>query len=166
MQLDAHGFRVALPDKWEGAVQRGAVDERVAARTRQAGGEVHTPPVLHLTSASLPEVRGDYGSGAVDLLGDDDVFIALVEYGPENLGTALFDTGPMPRRLSVADFQPNGLQRPIAGQSGTQIFCTEAGRALCLYVVLGGHWQARRLLNRVNDALTRIDVARIEGSPA
>ncbi|WP_108664254.1 hypothetical protein [Euzebya rosea] len=166
MHLDAHGFRVALPDKWEGAVQRGRIDERVAARAREAGRPVHTPPVLHLTSASLPEVRGDFGSGAVDLLGDDDVFIALIEYGPENLGTALFDTGRMPRRLSVADFAPNGLQRAIAGQSGTQVFCTEAGRALCLYVVLGGHWQARRLLPRVNDALSRIDVAPAEVTPS
>lgn len=158
MRLHAHGFAVDLPQRWEGAVRLGEVGDQLRARAARAGREVHTPPVLHLTTASLPQVRGDFGSGAVDLLGTDDVFVAVVEYGPDSVGTALFDTGPMPRRLSPADFTPNGLQRAIPGQAGAQVFCTEQGRALCLYAVIGDHRRASRLSARVGEVLDRIEV--------
>ena len=137
----------------------GEVGEDVRERAAFQGLEVQTPPVLHLSSAPLPTDRGDFGSGAVDLLGGEDAFVAIVEYGAESLGTALFDTGPLPRRLDHTRFRPDGLQRAIAGQSGYQHFCTENGRALCLYVVLGAHHQARRLTRRVTDVLSRVRIA-------
>jgi hypothetical protein len=114
--------------------------------------------VLHLASVPLPADRGDYGSGVVDLLGPGDAFVAVVEYGTDSVGTALFDTGPLPRRLDHRLFRPDGLQRAIAGQAGYQHFCTEGGRALCLYVVLGAAHAARRLARQVNDLLPRIQV--------
>lgn len=158
MLLQSAGFRVDLPDRWEGAVRTSEVAVGVRERAARRGLAVQTPPVLHLTTASLPAVRGDFGSGAVDLLGADDVFVSVVEYGPESVGTALFDTGPLPRRLRAKDFRPDGLQRAIPGQSGLQVFCTEAGRALCLYVVLGAHTNARRLSGVASDALGRVEV--------
>lgn len=158
MLLQSHGFAVDLPTGWEGAVREGEVADAVRQRAARTGRTVATPPVLHLTTATLPALRGDYGSGAVDLLTTDDVFVAVLEYGRDSVGTPLFDTGKMPRRLSPADFTPNGLQRAIPGQSGSQTFCTEAGRALCLYVVLGDHSRARPLLRRVNDLLDRVQI--------
>lgn len=159
MRIDAQGFGIDLPTPWEGAVQQSTVSDRVQTRASFQGLVVQTPPVLHLSSTRLPPGRGDFGSGAVDLLGSDDSFIAIVEYGADSVGTALFDTGPLPRSLDHRRFAPDGLQRAIAGQSGYQHFCTDNGRALCLYVVLGAHHQARRLTRSVNDILDRVEIA-------
>lgn len=159
MRIDAQGFGIDLPSPWEGAVQQSQVSDGVQRRAAFQGLLVHTPPVLHLSSTRLPPARGDFGSGAVDVLGVDDRFIAIVEYGADSVGTALFDTGPLPRVLDHRRFTPNGLQRAIPGQSGYQHFCTEGGRALCLYVVLGAHHQARRHTRSVNDILDRVEIA-------
>ncbi len=137
----------------------GEVSDEVRERAAFQGLEVQTPPVLHFASVPLPTDRGDFGSGAVDLLGSSDAFVAIVEYGSETLGSALFDTGPLPRRVEPRSFQPNGLQRAIAGQSGYQHFCTENARPLCLYVVLGAHHQARALSRQVNDILSTVRIA-------
>lgn len=158
MRIDAHGFRVDLPSPWEGAVRLGEISAKTAEEASFQGIQVQTPPVMHLSSTQMPTLRGDFGSGAVDLLTSDDVFIAVLEYGAESVGTALFDTGPMPRSLSHRDFKPNGLQRAIPGQSGFQHFCTENGRAICLYVVLGAHHQARRLTRNANQIISRVEV--------
>jgi hypothetical protein len=159
MRIDGHGFAVDLPAPWEGAVRVGSATVAERQRAGDHGLAVHTPPVLHLSTTRLPADRGDFGSGAVDLLGSGDVFLAVVEYGPESVGTPLFDTGPLPRSLDHRLFAPNGLQRAIAGQSGWQRFCTEAGRALCLYVVLGAHHDARRLARDASAVLDRLEVA-------
>lgn len=158
MRLAAHGFAVDLPERWEGAVQVGAASPSARSRAAGRGIAVRTPAALHLSTAALPPVRGDFGSGAVDLLGDDDAFVAVVAYGPESLGTALFASGGMPRRLDPRAFAPNGLQRPLPGQSGLQVFCTEGGLPLSLYVVLGAHRNARRLVRRVEEVLAAVEV--------
>ncbi|CAN5336535.1 hypothetical protein BH23ACT9_BH23ACT9_24110 [soil metagenome] len=159
MLVEGHGFRVDLPAPWEGALQLGDVSPDVEQRAAFQGRIVQTPPVLHLSSAQLPPGRGDFGSGAVDLLSADDAFVAIVEYGADSVGTALFDTGPLPRRLDHRRFTADGLQRAIPGQAGYQHFCTENGRALCLYVVLGAQHQARRLTRQVDDVLSRVRIA-------
>ncbi len=158
MRIDGHGFRVDLPSPWEGAVRTGEASTAMRQRALRRGLSVQTPPVLHLSTTRLPSVRGDFGSGAVDLLKAEDLFVAVVEYGADSVGTALFDTGPLPRSVDSRNFRPNGLQRAIAGQSGFQHFCTENGRALCLYVVLGAHHSARTLVRGVNDILQRLEV--------
>ena len=159
MRIDAHGFRVDLPAPWEGSVRQAEVSAATRARADYQGVTVQTPPVLHLSTTRLPTLRGDFGSGAVDLLGGDDVFVAVLEYGADSVGTPLFDTGPLPRSLDHRLFAPNGLQRAIAGQSGWQHFCTENGRALCLYVVLGAHHSARRLTRDASAILDRLEIA-------
>ena len=158
MRLTTASFDVTLPDGWEAAVQSGTLPDAVRRRAADLGKPVATPPVLHLSTAPMPRLRGDFGSGAVDVLGERDVFIALVEYGRDSLGTPLFDTGPLPRRLRAADFAGDALQRALPGQAGMQRFCTERGRPLCLYVVLGAGHAARRLSARANQALAAIEV--------
>jgi hypothetical protein len=118
-----------------------------------------TFPVLHLANFALPASRGDYGSGAVEAMTAGHIFIALLEFGEDCLGSALFEPAGLPR-VRAQQFNPNGLQRRIAGQSGFQHFCTENGRPMCLYVVLGSHRQARALAGEVNALLDRIEVAR------
>jgi hypothetical protein len=114
-------------------------------------------PVLHLANFALPASRGDYGTGAVERMGADNVFIALLEFGPDCLGTALYSPTGLPR-LTPGQFNPNGMQRRVAGQAGCQHFFTEGNRPFCLYVVIGSHRHAVALARQANDVLERIEV--------
>lgn len=146
MNMSGHGIAVDLAPGWEGAMSGGA-------KSREGGG-----PVVHLSTAPLPPGRGDFGSGAVDELGADDAFVALVEYGPECAGTAMFARDGLPRRLRATSFNRRGLQRTIDGQCGHQVFFTEHGRPFCLYVVLGRAHDVQPLLDRVHEALDNIRI--------
>lgn len=162
MHLAAHGFSIDLPRGWEGTISR-----RLDNAAAQAAGAVRgaTPlleelvlPVAHLATFGLPADRGDFGSGAVEVMGAEDLFIALLEFGPECAGTALFAQTRLPR-LDPSGFDRNRLQRTLAGQSGHQSWYTINGRALGLYVVLGSHGLARKLVPRANEVLANLRVA-------
>jgi hypothetical protein len=101
-----------------------------------------TRPVLHACTRPLPADRGDFGSGAVDLLGPNDIFMALVDYGMDVANQGLFEKQGLPR-LAPSQFGPNRLQRPLPGMSASQHFFSSGGRAFCLFTVLGSH--ARRM---------------------
>ena len=116
-----------------------------------------TRPVLHACTRPLPADRGDFGSGVVDLLGPDDVFVALVDYGSEVADVGLFANQGMPR-LAPSQFGPNRLQRPLPGLSASQHFFSEGGRAFCLFTVLGSH--ARRMAT-VQRAVALVRTVRI-----
>lgn len=148
--LTGHGLSVALPPRWEGRLYRRSDDDPV-----EAG---RTSPVLHLANFALPAARGDFGSGAVERMAAHHVFVALLEYGPAELGSALFGTRGVPR-LTVRDFAANQLQRTLPGQLGCQRFFTHRGRPFCLYVVLGSRQYARPLVQEVHEALAGLDVA-------
>jgi hypothetical protein len=172
MNLSAFGITTVLPPGWEGRITRRAAPVARAHASVTAGGGAADPsprttakgtpgeipaPVVHLANFALPEQRGDFGSGAVDLMGRGHIFVCLFEYGPESVGQALFSHRGIPR-LTPAHFRANGLQRSIRGQAGCQRWFTEAGRAFCLYTVLGAHSEATRLVPQVNGLLgaTRI----------
>lgn len=164
MKLQAHGIQTDLPPGWEG---------RIALRTRPSdgartlgealpgplgtAGEVPNP-VVHLANFALPEQRGDFGSGAVDVMTEENVLVVLFEYGPESVGKALFTRKGIPTRLTPAMFSASALQRTIAGQAGAQVFFTVANRAFCCYAVLGRQSAANRVLPQANATLaaTRI----------
>jgi hypothetical protein len=101
-----------------------------------------TRPVLHACTRPMPADRGDFGSNVVDLLGPDDIFVALVDYGTEVADQGLFERQGMPR-LAPSQFGPNRLQRPLPGLSASQHFFSSGGRAFCLFTVVGSH--ARRM---------------------
>ena len=152
--LRGYGLNVRLPQRWEGRVyQRPAPSGAAAA----VGEQVH--PVLHLANFALPPDRGDYGTGAVETMGAGDIFIALLEFGSDCLGTALFAPvgRPHPR---PEQFDPNALQRRVAGQAGFQAFFTETNRPLGLYVVLGSYRAARTLCAEANRLLDGVEVER------
>lgn len=146
---DHYGLGASAPQGWQVAVSRrpGAEPPAPAA----AGARSATPSVpeadvtrgvLHACTRPMPADRGDFGSGVVDLLGPDDIFVALVDYGAEVADQGLFENQGMPR-LAPSQFGPNRLQRPLPGMSASQHFFSSGGRAFCLFTVVGSH--ARRM---------------------
>lgn len=146
--IAAHGLRVELPARWEGRLFL-----RDAAVAGWAGEAVHA--VLHLANFPLPPGRGDFGTGAVETMRAGDAFVALLEYGAAEVGTALFAARGVPRP-HPRDFAPNALQRPLPGQLGYQRFFTEHGRAFCLYVVLASGAGADVLVREVRAVLDSV----------
>lgn len=155
--LRAHGIASNLPSGFEG---------RIFVR---AAVEASSYPVAHFATFPLPEDVGDFGSGAVTLMGARDVFATLFEYGPESLGTRLFARQGMVRSLKPSHFRPILLRRGLGGQSGTQWFFTESGRPFTFYAVLGSHALRTSLVPRVNELLASLSVAapdRVQPGPA
>ncbi len=111
-------------------------------------------PVAQFATFPIPDGTGDFGSGAVTLMGPNDVFATLFEYGPESVGKALFAQPGRPTAFAPRHFSPMVLRRGIPGQSGTQWFFTEAGRPFSFYAVLGSHRLRELLVPRVNALLT------------
>jgi hypothetical protein len=150
------------PDAAEfGAVTGGAATDGAAtAGAGDAGAGEDDLALAHLGNFPLPPDRGDFGSGAVDVMLPRDVFVALVEYEPASADTALFARRGLPHALAATDFGRASLQRTLDGQAGTQVFFNEAGRAFCLYVVLGAAARAIRLVPAVNRVLREVRIAR------
>ena len=160
-RLTGHGLAVGLPARWEGRLYRRVVAEaggRPGQRHAAGWPGERSHPVLHLANFALPASRGDYGTGAVERMGSAHLFVALLEFGADCLGTALYAPVGIPR-VRPGQFNPNGMQRRVAGQAGFQHFFTEAGRPFCLYVVIGSHRQAVPLANEVNAVLEQIEVS-------
>ena len=70
MRIDNQGIEIEVPSGWEAAIS--------GDRTKVA-----SLPVVHLSTTALGPDRGDFGSGAVEDLGEDDAFVAIVEYGED-----------------------------------------------------------------------------------
>ena len=178
---DHYGLRADAPPGWQVAVTRRPGAEPLtppdadARRASPAAPGTPTLPdasaaphddvtraVLHACTRAMPADRGDFGSGVVDLLGPDDVFVALVDYGAEVADHGLFENQGMPR-LAPSQFGPNRLQRPLPGMSASQHFFSEGGRAFCLFTVVGSH--ARRMAS-VPRAAALVKTIRITGRAA
>lgn len=149
MRLEHAGVVVDLPPGWE-----------ARARTQppsQPGTRGNL--LLHAATVPLPAQRGDFGSGVVELLGPDDVFVSLFEYDERDAARALFAaTGlPVPR---PSDFSPAVLQRTQLGHSGAQWFFAVDGRPFCLHAVLGSHSRRAPGAVRLAALLARTSVRR------
>lgn len=156
MRIAAHGLAVDTPAGWDARIFRRRSEGLQAGAH---GGRAPTDhPVLHVANFPLPEERGDFGSGAVELMRSPHVLVALLEYHQEAARTALFSPRGMPRRLDSGDFDPNALQRTLAGQAGAQRFFSEGGRAFCLYVVIGSFARRAPLVSEVNATLGRVEI--------
>jgi hypothetical protein len=140
------GIDLDLPAGWDARIYR-----------RPPAPRETTNSVLHAGNFALPERRGDFGSGAVERMGPTNVLVVLFEYDPAAARTPLFARHGRPQPVA-SDFAPNQLQRIIPGQSGAQYFYNEAGRAFCLYVVLGSHDQRGHLVDEVRLLLSRLGV--------
>ena len=158
--MGAHGIDVALPAGWDGriSVRADGAPEPVVAASGTHVATLRARPVAHFANFGLPAERGDFGSGAVELMGDQDVFVVLFEYEPAAAATALFRAEGLPRALTPRDFDPATLRRGIPGQSAHQAFFRESGRPFCLYVVLGAHARRARLVPLVNRVLASVQI--------
>ena len=164
MKLQAHGIETDLPAGWEGRI---ALRTPPGTQTRSTADTAPGPfgavdekpnPVVHLANFPLPEDRGDFGSGAVDLMTEQNVLVVLFEFGPESVGTALFKRRGLPTNLTPNMFSASALQRTLPGQAGCQVFFTVENRAFCCYTVLGKQSAANKVLPQANATLaaTRI----------
>jgi hypothetical protein len=161
MRIEAHGIRAELPSGWEGRITRRRAGALTGARTRNGTTEVvgeDTGPVLHMGNFALPEERGDFGSGAVDLMGTGHLLVVLVEYGPDSVGTALHPTVSAVPRLTGRMFSNQALQRVQRGQAGAQRFFTLNGRAFCLYAVVGDQREVGAMATTANDVTRQIAI--------
>ncbi len=147
-RLTRDGISVEVPGGWEARMRR--------ANASEEGGR--TFPVVHASTVALTGKVADYGGGAVEKLGAEDVFVSLVEFGDEAVGSSLFKEVDVIPTLHPRLFGPNQLQRRLSGQSGAQIFFTFRGRAFCLYVVLGSHSRRASLTNRANQLIGNLDI--------
>jgi hypothetical protein len=147
MRLAHQGLAVVTPRGWDARIFR-----------RQAiAGEV-TYPILHAADFPLPAVRGDYGSGAVEIMGPNHVFLSLIEFAAAEAASPLFDR-QRPSRITTGEFGPDRLQRVLPGQAGAQFFFAERGRPFCLYVVLGSFTGRDALVSRADDIFRTMEVS-------
>jgi hypothetical protein len=155
-QLDAYGMTADPPKGWDAEIYRRPAEPLTFAVPR-AEPAVPTP-ILHVANFALPVDRGDYGGGAVELMGRGGIFISLLEHDPAEAGLAMFAGKSIPWPLAAGDFEPNQMQRPLPGQAGCQRFFTHAGRAFCLYVAIGSYRSRALLVREVNAALAKVEL--------
>lgn len=149
--MSAYGVSIELPSGWDGEIfLREVPDDPVH-------GEQTAGMVLHAANFALPPGRGDFGSGAVDVMGSGAVLMCVLEYEPEAAATPLF-ANPTPRTLRGDDFDPVRLQRSVPGQAGAQVFFSEQDRAFCLYAVVGSATRRHTLAPVLNQALASLRV--------
>ena len=149
-RVSMDGLSVTVPPAWEARISRSTTDAESGL----------TWPVAHISTIPLPSQRGDYGSNVVERLGPDDIFVSLVEFGPEAVDTALFPrVDVMPNTIGPDEFQPRQLQRVLPGQAGKQVFFTYQDRAFCLYVVFGSFARRSGLSQRLSDLLKQMTIA-------
>ncbi|HEX6392523.1 MAG TPA: hypothetical protein VFZ97_03720 [Acidimicrobiales bacterium] len=146
-RIEAMGLAVVPPSGWEATIYR-----------RPARPEERTFPVVHAATVPIPSERGDYGGGLVEMLGASDVFVSLLEFGPDAAGSALFRSAAAIPGLTPDAFRPRQLQRVIRGQAGVQRFVTVRGRAFCLYAVIGSIANRVPLTARANQLIGSFSV--------
>jgi uncharacterized surface protein with fasciclin (FAS1) repeats len=159
--LSGNGVTVTLPTGWEGRLFRRPAPGELQAQAADgppAPEGATTNTVVHLATIPLPNGVGDFASGAVERLGDDDALIVVFEYDAASASQPLFAREGFPRVLEPGDFSPSVLQRTIRGQAGAQIFFHDGGRAFCLYVVLGGYNNRVKVVAAVNKVLATFSI--------
>jgi hypothetical protein len=154
--LSGFGVAIELPDGWDCHIYSRSIYGNDAA-----GG---TRAAIHAGSFPLPDNRGDFGSGAVEAMADDDVFLVLLEYDPACTQQPLFAADGPPAALDPGAFSSTVLQRALPGQAGSQAFFSTSGRAFCLYVVLGQLALRDQLVERANRVIETIRVSRENSS--
>ena len=146
-RIEAMGLAVTPPSGWEATIYR-----------RPAGRGEQTFPIVHAATVPIPAERGDYGGGLVELLGPSDVFVSLLEFGPEAAQSPLFKPAASIPALTPDAFRPRQLQRVIRGQAGAQRFVSVQGRAFCLYAVIGSVANRLPSAARVNQLIGSLSV--------
>jgi hypothetical protein len=121
VRLNAHGISLELPAGWDGRI----------------GRRVDGYAVAHAASFPLPAGDGDFAVATTARLPAGGIVVVLVEYEPALAGSGLFAPAGPPVALDPHEFGTSTLLRRLPGQAGLQRFFSHAGRAFCLYVVVG-----------------------------
>ena len=146
-KLTRSGLEIELPDGWDGRIYR-----------REAEMEATTRRALHAANFALPPNLGDYAVGAIERMQTGDVLVVLLEFDPDSAGRGLFRNEGLPTGLASTDFSPTAMPRAIPGRTAAQWFFSLAGRAFCLYVVLGSHGERAAMLPIVNQVVETLKI--------
>lgn len=153
-RIEAIGVSVDVPNGWEAEIDTGAGAPSVVGGGN--GGLLTViMPRLHAANFALPLGRGDFGSGAVERMGRGHVLVCVLEEDGAMASTKLYEREGVPR-LTVDDFDPQQMQRPLAGQSGAQAFFRIGDRAFVLYIALGDHAGRALILDQINEVLSTL----------
>ena len=153
--LSSHGVTIGVPTGWEAEL---STQEDPAAIDTALRFSKSVQVVVHAANFSLPADRGDYGSGAVEIMGPSNIFVSILEFDAASASSQLFSDEGIPATLHPDDFTTDQLQRPQRGQGGIQRFFHVGSRAFCLYVVIGSHGMRNVLVPEVNSILAELSI--------
>ena len=152
-RLSAYGIALDVPSGWEAELSLQDAEETEADPAPGKG-----LVVLHAANFWLPTERDDYGAEALEAMGPAGVFIALVEFDRDAVGSLLFEHQGIPTDLQPDDFDPAALRRPMRAQAGLQRFFHSAGRAFCLHAVIGSYHHRHPLTPEANTLLSNLTI--------
>ena len=155
MRIDLHGVGLDIPDGWEGEL--GWAGDAPNGLSLLAASDHRV--VAHLANSALPTKRGDYGSGAVELMDSGAIFVSIMEFARSAEAPTLFSGRGVPTSIAGADFSPDQLQRRLPGQGGLQRWFTVGDRRFVLYVVIGSYRRRDLLAPEVSRLLRGIDIS-------
>jgi hypothetical protein len=146
-RVSARGVSVVTPPGW---------DVRIFRRDEVPPERTFT--VVQAANFSLPATIGDYGNGAVQVMGPWCILLCLIEFAPEHVADALFRAPGPPPSLNSDEFRRSTLQHNRPGQVGTQRFFNAGGRAWSLYAIFGSEELRSTLVPVVNSVLAGITI--------
>ncbi len=149
--LTAFGLSANLPPGWDGEIYAAADAAEVAAAAAPRA-------VLHAATFPLPPGRGDFGTGAAEVMRPGDVLVILFEYQRASATQPLFAEEGVPV-LAPADFSDRTMPRRLPGLVGAQRFFTLARRAFCLHALIGAGDADPELVAVVNAVAAGIRIA-------
>ena len=155
--MQGGGIALDLPTGWDAEIYRRP--SSVSALSSSGTAE-RTNSVLHAANFALPEPRGDFGSGAVEVMSTADLMIVIFEYNSEDAETALFSHQGIPIPLTADDFHPHNMQRARKGLQGCQRFFNTGDRAWCLYVIAAEVGLGASVA-QANDVLATVDLTQV-----
>ena len=153
--LVAHGVSVDVPAGWEAEL---STQPDPATLDLSLKSSAMALVVLHAANFALPAERGDYGSGAVEIMDRGGIFAALVEFDRASATSRLFGGEGVPTRLEPGDFALDQLHLSVPGQAGLQQFFHVGSRAFCLYAVIGSYSRRGLLVPELNRVLSGLSV--------
>ncbi len=154
-RLAAHGVSIDVPAGWEAELSTQPDPAVLDSGLESSGASL---VVVHAANFSLPAERGDYGSGAVEVMDRNGIFVTLVEFDPASATSRLFSHQGLPSRLAPGDFAPDQLHLSLPGQAGVQVFFHVGSRAFCLYAVIGSYSMRSVLVPELNRMLSGFSV--------
>ena len=153
--LAAHGVSVDVPAGWEAELSTQPDPAMLDPGLKFSDTSL---VVVHAANFSLPAERGDYGSGAVEIMDRGGIFAALIEFDRASATSKLFAHEGFPTRLEPADFAPDQLHLSLPGQAGLQRFFHVGLRAFCLYTVIGSYSMRSVLVPELNRMLAGLSI--------